>query len=379
LKNTRKLQDDLISLQQQQKELAGRQALYNQQQLEFIARKNNLSAQQFDFADKLSTYNAQVKLFNENLEKMDTERETLQKEREEYETAVKEFEKQKAEFEAEKAKFEEEKATIQQERIDAQTKAMEDASGLQARITELQERENNLLQRENTLNEQLREFRTQPMYGGDYGQSPAPYGFQAQQQKNPFYDPISNLYDKAQTDGIKLNTAGNMRGYGYTNGYATAQPAPQNAAISQTPTKPKTTNVYNVGITLFKSAIILLCIVAFESLIVFFMKDYLQVSYLYPIVGFAVGFIAFLVCAIFYAKGYRPNARLRKHPSYFLTSAVIFVISVIIVTMIAVYCKAQVTEATQLLAYIIIPVVYLANILLFTAFYHLFSQQSKKH
>ena len=106
------------------------------------------------------------------------------------------------------------------------------------------------------------------------------------------------------------------------------------------------------------------------------MKDFLGVTALYPILGFIGGFLPFVVCAILYATGYKPRVRRRKHPSYIVTSAVIFVITVIIVTMIAVYFKAQVSNPDELLAYIILPVVYLANILVFTGFYYLFSVRS---
>jgi hypothetical protein len=333
--------------------------LYNQQQLEFIARKNALSAQQFDFADKLSSYNAQVKTFTENLQKTETERIALQAEKAEFEKQLKEFETSKAELETEKKKLEEEKETLHRERVEAQKKALEDNSGIQARMLELQERENRLLQRENALNEHLREFNSRPAapYADErYGYN-SPYGYQNQ---NPYH----SLHERAQSDGIRLNTAGNMR-----------SPAiPQREiAVANANEPSRYAKTYNVGVTLFKAAIIMLCIVAFESIVVFFTKDYLGVPAYYPAIGFGIGFFAFLVCAILHARGFRPNVRRKKHPSYLLTTAILFVICVIAVTMIAVYLKADISNPAQLFAYVIVPVVYLSNILIFTAFYHMFS------
>ena len=119
-------------------------------------------------------------------------------------------------------------------------------------------------------------------------------------------------------------------------------------------------------------------VTAFESLLVFFAKNYLSVSILYPIIGFTAGFIPFIVCAILYASGFKSNVKLKKHASYILTTAIIFVICVILVTMVAVYMKAQISLIPQLLAYIIIPIGYLINMLLFVAFYYTFSVKDSK-
>ena len=355
-RNTYKLQEDLATLQQQQKELSARQTLYNQQQLEFIARKNALAAQQFDFADKLSSYNAQVKLFNENLEKLENERQVLQKNQQQYEEQSKELEKKLAAFEEEKAKFVAEKEANDKERMEAQRKALEDASTLQTRLNELN-------QREAALNEQYRELNAR---ASNPYQANSPYGYQ-----NPYgYMQPNDLNQRAQADGIRLNVAGGMRGYPTT--------APQQESV-ESPNPQSNTGRYNVGLTLFKTAFIIFCIAIFESLAVFFMKDYLGVSGLYPALCFAVGFVTFIICAILYACGYKSNVKRKKHATYVVTAAVIFVIAVIIVTMIAVYMKAQLSLTPELLSYVVIPVGYLFNILFFTAFYYAFSLKASKN
>ena len=136
--------------------------------------------------------------------------------------------------------------------------------------------------------------------------------------------------------------------------------------------------MYNVGLTLFKTALIILCIVAFESLVVFFLKDTLGVSALYPVLWFSAGFITFIVCTVLYTTGYKPNAKRRKNPSYFVTISILLVIGIIIVTMIAVYCKAQVNEVSQLFTFVIIPVLYLMNMLIFAALYYVFSMKNSR-
>ena len=117
----------------------------------------------------------------------------------------------------------------------------------------------------------------------------------------------------------------------------------------------------------------MLCFVMFESLVVFFLKDYLNIPAYYPAIPFGLGFIVFITCAVLNARGFRTNARRKKHPSYILTSTIIFVICTIIVSMVAVYLKAQISDPKQLLSYVVIPVAYLANILIFVAFFRMFS------
>lgn len=328
LKSTQKLEEDILALDAQEKELAARQNIYNQQQLEFITRKNALTSQQYDYAEKMNAYNLQIKQFNENLERLESE---------------------KRAFESVKTQFAEEKTALENERMEMQKKAANDASILQIKTQELQDRERLLTQREANLHDQMR------------NQNAYPYRPAAH---NPYYSPYGNdLASRAQADGVRLNTAGAMRG---------TQPP----EFTQAYVEPKTTaGRYNVGLTLFKSAFITFCIILFECIAVFFAKEYLGVNILYPVAGLAGGALVFLVCAILYLRGYKPNAKRKKNPSYWATSSVLFVISVILITMIAVYCKADLTHLPTMLASVLIPIGYALNLLLFVSFYHVLSKK----
>ena len=278
--------------------------------------------------------------------------------------------------------MEERKAKLSQEREETENVKREladERATLQRKTGELQERELELSQRENALNNAARDLRNRQYNAyanAEYSYAPPPaqnnnyYGYYAQPAQQPApAQPTGigygELRERADAEGIKLNTAGNMRTH--------ATPVRNQASASGS-----VGNCYNAGLTLFKSAFIIFCIIAFECLVVFFLKDYLGVSVAYPIVGFALGFAAFITCAILYSFGFKSRVRRKKHASYILTAAVIFVIAVIVVTMIAVYCKAQTSIPSQLLSYVIIPVVYLLNILFFVLFYYLFSVRASK-
>lgn len=75
--------------------------------------------------------------------------------------------------------------------------------------------------------------------------------------------------------------------------------------------------------------------------------------------------------------GYRQQARRSKHPSYLLNASILFVIGVIAITMIAVYLKADLKQPTELLTYVILPVLYLLNLVFFAVFYYLFTLSAK--
>ena len=137
---------------------------------------------------------------------------------------------------------------------------------------------------------------------------------------------------------------------------------------------------YNLGLTFFKSAFIVLCIVAFETLAVFFLKDRLNQKAIYYATVFAgIGFITFVAAAILYASRYKPHVKRKKNPSYVLTSVIVFVIATIAVMMIAVYFKADVlSNSSDLLSYVVVPVCYLINVILFAALYYMFSTKENK-
>ncbi len=348
------LKEQFTALEEQRKELTLRQEAYNQQQLDFITRKNALSAQQFELADKLTDYNAQVKLFNENLEKLESEKQA-------FEERNRDFESKRSAFEEEKSAFARTKDEAERVLQETQQKASEDTLLLSRQARDLQERELNLIQRENALNATLRDMQSRH-YNDYYQQSiyppSSPYDNRGEMNFN-------DLHQRAQSEGIRLQTAGNISRTA-TPTY-TAQPQAQTEK-----------GTFNMGLTLFKTAFIVFCIMAFESLAIFFLKDYLGTTVLYPLTAFTVGFTQFAICAILYACGYRPRARKKKNAPYVLTAFVIFVICVILTTMIAVYFKAQASNPAELLAFVIIPVTLLLNILFFAGLFYLFSTKTNE-
>lgn len=287
----------------------------------------------------------------------------------------------------EKQRSEDEKSRLEQEKkhIEALAELQEKSAAIDKQISELKERELDLENRENALNAARREFNARRYaasetaygYSAPYAAPPAGYpnnGYGTSEfrpsEPSPTPNPsfpsedtaskidFGDLKQRAKADGIQIKTAGSM---GNKNRSADNNFAP----------------TFNKGLTLFKAALIMFCIVIAESLVIFFVREKLGVSGLYPAIGFAAGFAAFLTCTILYACGYRQQARRSKHPSYLLNASILFVIGVIAITMIAVYLKADLKQPTELLTYVILPVLYLLNLVFFAVFYYLFTLSAK--
>lgn len=235
----------------------------------------------------MSTYNAQVKQFNESLARFNEEKNEFQLLKQKLETEKQEAEKRQAELEETKAELERQKTEAEKSRLENDKKHLESlaefqekSAALDRQTTELKERELDLESRENALNAARREFNSRRYAAGyaapadQFYTSPAPYtaaaaGYaeggrngplsQTPVQSAPFAEKqeqridFGDLHERARTDGIQIKTAGSMGG------------KPKAAGDNFAP-------VFNKGLTLFKAALIAFCIVIAESLAVFFRK-----------------------------------------------------------------------------------------------------------
>ena len=244
---------------------------------------------------------------------------------------------------------------------------------LELKFANLRAREVEIVNRENDLNNAIRDFNAK-QYAA-YTSNPA-LPATAYAQTAPYRAPISptepvsatpniinygDLHERASAEGIRVHTAGNLSGV-----TARQQPSATHANGA----------TFNKGLALFKSALIVLCIGAIESIAAFFLKDTLGITVWYPILACLAALTLMIVCTCLWANGYQPQARKRKHAPYFLTAGIMFVICVIVVTMIAVILGVDLKNMQVLLSMVIVPFVYLLNILLYAVFYHLFATQA---
>ena len=326
-------------LKQRQAELTTRLELFNQQQLDYLAKKQALTLQQFENEDKYATHAAQVKHLNDTMIAFEAEKSSFAAEKSAFEEERKAFESEKQQFREEKRRAAEANRVF----VDS-LNAKEDAF----------RREEARLQALNAdLERRAAEFNT----GARGVQHPTAPAYDSTYYGNG-NSPMDELYKRAERDGIRLNSR--------------TAPARSPAAAYAKPAKP--TPTFNKGATLFKAALLTFCFLAIECIIVFFMKDTLGVPFYYPLIPLAIGLVAFAICSILYASGYQPNAKLNKKSAGYIFSAVIlFVVGIIVASMVAVYCRAPLEEPTSLLSFILLPTIFLTNIVLYPVFYHFFA------
>ena len=388
-------------LSSRESDLDEREEALKTEQSDFAARRGELSTQQFDYADKIGAYNADLKSFNEDLQRFHAERTAWGEERRAFDEDRQNYYTEKALWQKEKEKYETEKARAEEENTQTMNAVREQAANLTRREAALKDKEYELESRETALNEARRQFnaaRIAQEYAALTGnpssydsrrsgqaqnpppaqpaQRPAPYEQDfANDYKNDInssssrsgYD-FSALNERAQAVGIRLRTAGSAQkngSYDYENAATAKTNVSENSGAN---------GFFNKGKTLFKAAMVIFFIVIAESLSAFFLRDKLQVNGLYPFTAFAVGFLAFLICTIMYASGYKPRVRRTKKCPYIVTACVLFVIVTVLASMIAVYLKADLRSVRDLFTFVILPVLYLFNIVLFSIFYRLFSK-----
>ena len=176
------------------------------------------------------------------------------------------------------------------------------------------------------------------------------------------YNGADDLQRKAAQDGIRLNTRSSGAVRSGNTFYST---------------KPAT--YFNKGATLFKAALLTFCFLVIECVVVFLTKDSLNVPIYYPLIPLVTGLLAFAVCSVLYASGYQANAKLnKKSAAYIFSGVILFIVGTIIASMIAVYCKAPLAQPTTFLKFIIVPAVFMTNIILFPTFYHFLAIAKEK-
>ncbi len=328
-------------MKQRQAELATRLELFNQQQLDYLAKKQALTLQQFENEDKYATHAAQVKHLNDTMMAFETEKSSFAAEK----TA---FEEEKKAFEAEKMQFREEKR-----RAAESNRVFVDS--LNAKEDAFRREEARLQALGAELDRRAAELNTQPRNPVHTPTMPT-YESQFYNSGNPAAD---ELYKRAERDGIRLNSR--------------TAPAPRTTASAYAkPVKP--TPTFNKGATIFKAALLTFCLLAIECIIVYFMKDTLGVTFYYPLIPMAIGLVGFAICSILYASGYQSNAKLNKQSGgAIFTAVILFFIGVIVASMVAVYCRAPLAEPTALLSFILLPAIFLTNLILYPIFYHFFA------
>ncbi len=156
-----------------------------------------------------------------------------------------------------------------------------------------------------------------------------------------FYD----LEMLAAKDGIKINTAGGGK---------------QNERASE--------SVVNKGKVFFFCAIVVFLFCLAEGSVILALLDQFSLPVFYPYLIWAIGLALLLVTGVAYANRYGERA-LRRAGSFLINAIVIYALLVIFTLILALGLKIDFTEASDLGSFVIIPVIFFFNVVIFAIAY----------
>ena len=159
-----------------------------------------------------------------------------------------------------------------------------------------------------------------------------------------FYD----IEMRAAADGIRITTSGGG-------------------------TKPVTTtlsvNLVHKGKALFFSALIVFLLCIAEGSLTLGLMRTLQLPRFYPYLIWGAGLAVLLVCGLAYVNHYGERA-LRRTGNLLVNTIVTYALCVIVILIIALAGNIDFSDAGQLMTYVIIPVVFFLNIVVFAVAYY---------
>lgn len=156
-----------------------------------------------------------------------------------------------------------------------------------------------------------------------------------------FYD----LETLAAKDGIKINTAGGGK---------------QNERASE--------SVVNKGKVFFFCAIVVFLFCLAEGSVILALLDQFSLPVFYPYLIWAIGLALLLVTGVAYANRYGERA-LRRAGSFLINAIVIYALLVIFTLILALGLKIDFTQASDLGSFVIIPVIFFFNVVIFAIAY----------
>lgn len=159
-----------------------------------------------------------------------------------------------------------------------------------------------------------------------------------------FYD----IEMRAAADGIRITTSGGG-------------------------TKPVTTtlsvNLVHKGKALFFSALIVFLLCIAEGSVTLGLLRTLQLPRFYPYLIWGAGLAVLLVCGLAYVNHYGERA-LRRTGNLLVNTIVTYALCVIVILIIALAGNIDFTNIGQLMSYVVIPVVFFLNIVVFAVAYY---------
>ena len=133
-------------------------------------------------------------------------------------------------------------------------------------------------------------------------------------------------------------------------------------------------NFFNKGLTLLKASLIFFAVAMAETFLAVIFRENLQLELWYLITMLVIACVPPAVCgALCFAK-YRPCCKRLKNNSSIYNGIILFITTFILLVAVDLIADIKFTDGISAITYLLIPFVYLLNIIVFAVSYYLLSR-----
>ncbi len=192
---------------------------------------------------------------------------------------------------------------------------------------------------------------TEPKTAQEYKTEPAVQYNEPTRPLTPGRIDFQDVEEQARYDGLRVWTAG---------GSATKKEMPE--------------NFFNKGLTLLKASLVFFAIAILETLFVILFKDTFNIGMRYTTIMLVIACAPPIACAALYFTKYQPCCKRLKNNGSIYNGVVAFIASFILLVAVNLIMDVNLTQPMVVVKYIVIPLIYLLNIIVFATTYYFLSR-----
>lgn len=166
-----------------------------------------------------------------------------------------------------------------------------------------------------------------------------------------------NILERAEYDGIRVKTSGMYK--------------PKETVEETVPTA-----FFNRGKAMFFSSLATFAFLLVEFVIILATRKATELSIGYPLTVLALSVVMVAIFTALYLLGFGKNAILNKNMSFLIFSLIAFGVAILLIVAFAISSQAALSEAKELVKYIVFPAVIASNIVVFACFYRFFRKRT---
>ncbi len=185
----------------------------------------------------------------------------------------------------------------------------------------------------------------------EYKTEPAVQYYEPTRPLTPGRIDFQDVEEQARYDGLRVWTAG---------GATTKKEMPE--------------NFFNKGFALLKASLVFFAIAILETIFVVLFKDTFNIGMRYTAIMLFIACAPPVVCAALYFAKYQPCCKRLKNNASIYNGVVAFIAAFILLVAVDLIMDVNLTQPMVVVKYLVIPLIYLLNIIVFATTYYFLSR-----